>query len=76
MNLGKMGIQICEKLREKLGWRQIALCHKWDSEAGYCAIRELELHAHGTQPVNQERDPSQTTAQTQKRQTSDEPFSL
>ena len=32
MNLGKMGIQICEKLRESLGWRQIGLCHKWDSE--------------------------------------------
>ena len=32
MNLGKMGIQICEKLREKPGWRQIASCHKWDEE--------------------------------------------
>lgn len=76
MNLGKMGIQICEKLREKLGWRQIALCHKWDGEAGYCAIREPELHAHGTQSVNQEQNPSQTTAQTQKHQTSDELFLL
>lgn len=34
MNLGKMGIQICEKLREGLGWRQIGSCHKWDSGAG------------------------------------------
>lgn len=53
MKLGKMGIQICEKLREKLGWRQIALCHKWDGEAGYCAIREPERHARGAQSVNQ-----------------------
>ncbi len=34
MNLGKMGIQICEKPRESLGWRQIGSCHKWDSKAG------------------------------------------
>lgn len=34
MNLGKMGIQICEKLRESLGWRQIGWCHKWDRKAG------------------------------------------
>lgn len=32
--MGKMGIQICEKLREGLGWRQIGSCHKWDSGAG------------------------------------------
>ena len=62
MNLGKMGIQICEKLRESLGWRQIGPCHKWDSKAGYCAIRGPELHAYSTQSVNQEPDPSQAAA--------------
>lgn len=71
MNLGKMGIQICEKLRESLGWRQIGSCHKWDSRAGYCAIRGPELHAYSTQSVNQDRDPSQTAAQRQRHQTSD-----
>lgn len=63
MNLGKMGIQICEKPRENLGWRQIGWCHKWDSKAAYWAIRGPELHAYSTQPVNQDRDPSQTAAQ-------------
>lgn len=62
MNLGKMGIQICEKLRENRGWRQIGLCHKWDSKAHYWAIRGPELHAYSTQSVNQ----SQAKAQRQK----------
>lgn len=57
MNLGKMGIQICEKLRENLGWRQIGSCHKWDSKAGYRSIRGPELHAYSAQSVNQDWEP-------------------
>lgn len=57
MNLGKMGIQICEKLRENLGWRQIGSCHKWDSKAGYWSIRGPELHAYSAQSVNQDWEP-------------------
>lgn len=37
--MGKMGIQICEKPREGLGWRQIGSCHKWDSGAGLLCHR-------------------------------------
>lgn len=64
MNLGKMGIQICEKLREGLGWRQIGSCHKWDSGAGGvggggdCATRgPPQLHAYSSQSVNQDPAP-------------------
>lgn len=55
MNLGKMGIQICEKLRENRGWRQIGSCHKWDSKAHHWAIGGPELHAYSTHSVNQAR---------------------
>lgn len=64
MNLGKMGIQICEKLREGLGWRQIGSCHKWDRGAGAaggwgdCATEGPRLHTSSSQSVNQ--DPAKT----------------
>lgn len=55
-----MGIQICEKLREDLGWRQIGSCHKWDSGAGNWAVGGPGLHApaaHGLSIKSPSRDP-------------------
>lgn len=78
MNLGKMGIEICEKLWESLGWRQIGWCRKWDSGACCWAIRGPELHAHSTQSVNQrpETRPSSphTAGEHQAFDNGDQPF--
>lgn len=63
MNLGKMGIQICEKLRENLCWRLIGCCHKWDSKAGNW-VHQGTAATRRTVPqsVNQTPDPPQVAA--------------
>lgn len=61
MNLGKMGIQICEKLGENLGWRQIGWCQKWDRKAplrGPPGDRS-DMHCSSTAPSIRPRDPSE-----------------
>ena len=64
MNLGKMGIQICEKLRENLGWRQIGSCHKWDSGAELSGHRGTGATCiQHTICQSKTRDPHQTAAQ-------------